>query len=269
MFSRICVFLLCAAAAFGANIRLYLKDGTYQVAREYQVQQDRVRYYSTERDQWEEIPLEMVDLNRTKKEAAAADAAVVAERKADAEEDAAERAEVKQVQEIPDAPGVYYIDGDKLDAIKIAESKIVNNTKRNVLKILSPLPLVSGKQTIELDGEAAALRSGEKRPEFYFRLSNDEAFGIVRLTPKKGARVVEEVETIPVSKDVVEHRKEIDTFKKQIADELFKIWPEKDLDPGEYALVEYTEGKVNLQVWDFGVGAAAAQSGSDPPKKRK
>ena len=36
--------------------------------------------------------------------------------------------------------------------------------------------------------------------------------------------------------------KEIETFKKQEGDNVYKIWPEKDLEPGEYALVEYTEG---------------------------
>ncbi len=52
-----------------------------------------------------------------------------------------------------------------------------------------------------------------------------------------------------------------------IADQLFKIWPEKDLEPGEYAVVEYTEGKVNPQIWDFGIGAASGAN--DTPKKRK
>jgi len=35
---------------------------------------------------------------------------------------------------------------------------------------------------------------------------------------------------------------------------LFKIWPEKPLEPGEYALLQYTESKVDPQVWDFSVG---------------
>ena len=46
-----------AALVFGQSERLYLKDGEYQLVREYQIQKDRVRYYSTERSQWEEIPL--------------------------------------------------------------------------------------------------------------------------------------------------------------------------------------------------------------------
>jgi hypothetical protein len=46
-----------------------------------------------------------------------------------------------------------------------------------------------------------------------------------------------------------------------VGDLLFKIWPEEALEPGEYALIEYTpvemsDKSVNLQVFDFSVGAA-------------
>jgi hypothetical protein len=67
---RLPVLLLLALSAFGATMRLYMKDGTYQLVREYQVLQDRVKYLSAERGEWEEIPLDLVDLNHTKKEAA-------------------------------------------------------------------------------------------------------------------------------------------------------------------------------------------------------
>lgn len=254
MFRRISILLLLATAAFGATIRLYLKDGTFQSAREYQVLQDRVKYFSSEREEWEEIPLELVDLARTKKEAADRETSLKAEEKEQAVEDAAELAEVKEVQRIPAAPGVYYIHGDKLDPIKVAESKIVNNKRRSILKALSPIPLVTGKQTLELDGDSADTKVAEKRPEFYFRLSDEERFGIIKLTPtKKGGRVVENLDIIPVTKEVEEKREDIATFKKQVGDLLFKIWPEQDLSPGQYALIEYTEGKLNLQVWDFAV----------------
>jgi hypothetical protein len=46
---------------------------------------------------------------------------------------------------------------------------------------------------------------------------------------------------------------------------LFKIWPEKDLEPGEYALIEHTDAKLSLQVWDFGVGEGTPA----PPEKKK
>lgn len=265
MWSRFFLLLIFAAAAFGATIKLYLRDGTYQLAREYEVKQDRVRYYSTEREEWEEIPLELVDLDRTKKEIAAREADIKADQKAQAEEDAAINADAKEVEKVPQSDGVYYIHGSDLQPIKEAESKLVGDKKRTVLQVLSPIPAITGRRTVELDGEASELRIDEKRPEFYIRLSADERFGIIKLTPKKGYRVVETIEVIPVSKEVQEKHDDVATFRKQEGDALFKIWPENDLDPGEYALVQYTENKINMQVWDFGVGPSPA----DSPKKRK
>jgi hypothetical protein len=267
MFARFFLLALFTVTAFGATIRLYLKDGTYQMAREYEVKQDRVRYYSTERGEWEEIPLDMVDLKRTKEEVDAREAELKTEVKEEAAEDAALREEEKKVSVIPNEPGVYYIHGDKLEAIKVAESKIVKDKKRNVLKIMSPLPMITGKQTVELDGESASKRIDEKRPEFYFRLSEDEQLAIVKLTPRKGSRIVENLEVVPITNEVVEQPVAVASFKKMIADELFKIWPEKEMEPGEYAIIEYTPGKVNPQIWDFGIGPAAAAS--ETPKKRK
>ena len=260
MVSRFAIVLLFAAAALGATVRLYLKDGTYQLAGEYKVQTDRVSYYSTERGEWEEIPLELVDLDRTKKESAERESDIKAEAKTQSEEDAALRAEQQEVERIPVEPGVYLIHGDKLDPLKQAESKIVNNQRRNVLKVLSPIPLVSGKSTVEVDGEAAVFRVKQDRPEFYFRLSKDEQFAIIKLTPKKSthSRIVENVTIVPVSKELVEEQKPVATFKKQIADMLFKIWPEQPMEAGEYAVVEYMpveleDRSINVQIWDFGV----------------
>jgi hypothetical protein len=248
------LFLMVAAVAFGGTVRLYLKDGTYQLATEYKVVKDRVSYFSAERSEWEELPLALVDLDRTKKEAVQRDAEIQAEAKAQTEEDAAERQARKQVEQIPADPGVYYIHNDKLEPIKVAESKLVNDKKRSILKALSPVPLVAGKSTLEIEGESSSREISEKRPEFFFRLSTFERFGLVKLTPtKKGARVVENIALIPVSKEIAQTFLEVKTFKKQEGDNVYKIWPEEDLAPGEYALVEYTEGleSINTQVWDF------------------
>lgn len=254
MFLRVLVLLMIAVAAYGENFRLYLKDGTFQLTSEYKIVQDRVSYLSAERGEWEELPLEMVDLDRTKKERVQHEADLKADAKAQAQEDAAERSAVKQVEQIPPEPGVYYIHNDNLEPIKVAESKLVNNKRRSVLKALSPIPMVSGKSTLEIDGDTAPKAISEKRPEFFFRLSEFERFAIIKITPtKKDSRVVEDINIVPVSREIEQKMHEIDTFRKQEGDNVYKIWPQQDLEPGEYAVVEYTDGldHINTQVWDF------------------
>ena len=81
----IALFVL-TLAAFAANIKLYLKDGGFHLVREYQVQTDRVRYYSVERSQWEEMPLDLVDLMRTESELAERQAHLAEETKVVAQE---------------------------------------------------------------------------------------------------------------------------------------------------------------------------------------
>ncbi len=162
-------------------------------------------------------------------------------------------------------PGAYWIHDDKFEPLKLADSKVVNNKGRNLLKVLSPVPLVPGKSTVELDGVASTMRIADTRPEFYFRLADIQSLAIIKLTPKKAIRLVENVSIIPVSNEMIEDRQIIPTFKKSSGELLFKIWPEKALEPGEYALIQYEEGKVNLQVWDFAIVGQVP----DLPAKKK
>lgn len=253
---RVLVLLLMAVTLFGENVRLYLKDGTYQLVREYQVLPDRVKYLSAERGEWEEIPLDMVDLNRTKQEVASHEEQLKQEAKADSDEEAALREEKQAASYVPDDPGAYYVHGDKLEPVKEAEINVSNSKKRTILKILSPIPTVSGKNTVELANAASQFRVEGDRPEFYFRLHGVNGFAIIKLTPKKDARLVETVTIQAVTNERTEQRDMVATFTKQSGDQLYKIWPEKPLEPGEYALIEYGVEQDYLEVWDFGVGPA-------------
>jgi hypothetical protein len=68
---------------------------------------------------------------------------------------------------------------------------------------------------------------------------------------KKKSRIVETVQVIPVSKELFEERKELEIFRQQLGEGLYKMWPQADLSVGEYAWLEFTEGKANPQIWDF------------------
>jgi len=236
-----------------ANLRLYLKDGTNQIVREYQVQQDRVHYYSIERSDWEDIPLELVDLKRTEAEIGAKKAAVEEEVKAVAAEEKVVQEQKREVMKIPQDAGVYQlIDGKELRILQLAESKVRNNKRRSVLKALSPIPMVTGKATMEVDNPHASYFVETSTPEFYIQLATDEQFGIIRLTPKDDYRIAEKVTIMPVTKEMVEEPEEVEIFRIAPAPNgLYKIWPQKPLEPGEYAVVEGTPGKMNMQIWDF------------------
>src|SRR5262249_36603728 len=90
------------------------------------------------------------------------------------------------------------------------------------------------------------------RPEFYFQLDKQESFGLIKLTPGKNIRIAERVEIMPISKEIAETREAVPIFTKQLpGDNFYKVWPHENLPPGEYALIEYLDGKVELRLWDF------------------
>jgi hypothetical protein len=60
--------------------------------------------------------------------------------------------------------------------------------------------------------------------------------------------------------------------RTEIAPGLFKLTLKAPLDPGEYALAELIQAKLNFEVWDFGVEGAPARVPTDsgePPKIRR
>jgi hypothetical protein len=254
---RILVILALAVVAWGANIKLYLKEGGFQLVREYEVKADRVRYYSIERSGWEEIPLELVDLKRTESEASERKEQMAKDIQALEEDEKAAKELEKEVMRIPQDPGVYWRDGNETKILKRAESTVHTNKGRSVLKAVSPVPLITGKATLEIDGAHSLNILTNPEQEFYIQLSEPERFGIIQLTPKGQVRIVENLTTLPVVNEVVEERKEVAIFEKELTpDGLYRIWPREPMPAGEYAVVQFTEGKVNPQIWDFAVKPA-------------
>ena len=174
------------------------------------------------------------------------------------------REHANEVAKVPQGPGVHLVVGDKIQTLKAAESEIHTNKGRSILKAVAPVPIVSGKATLEIKGEQSATKVTSDRPEFYISLSAEERFGIIRLKPAKGVRIVERLTILPVVKETVEEQDHVEIFRQQVDDGLYTIWPTKPIEPGEYAVVEYTEGKVNMQVWDFAYDPRGA---ADSPAK--
>jgi hypothetical protein len=254
---KVCFVLLALAVlAWAANVKLYLTDGTYHLVREYQVQTDRVRFYSVERSEWEEIPLEMVDLKRTKTETEEREKSLEKEEKIVAEESAAEAEVRKEASRIPQEPGAYWMDGKETKTLKAGEVAVHSNKGRTVLQKLSPIPAVTGKATLEMTGAHAETVFTDPEQEFYVQLAGTEAFGIARLTTKGNVRIVENLTYHPLDKDLVyEERTMVDYLHRQLGDGLYKIWPKDPMPPGEYAIVLYTDGKVDIESYDFAIKA--------------
>ena len=108
----------------GRNHRLILKDGSYQMVRDYQIVGERVRYLSQERGEWEELPADLVDWDATKRwEQEHADLvkedtspAMVEAEEIDKEEtdergeQSARMPKVAEGLELPDEDGVFVLD---------------------------------------------------------------------------------------------------------------------------------------------------------------
>ncbi len=257
------LFFLAAVLMLGETFKLYLKDGDYHLVREYQLLGDRIRYYSTERGEWEEIPKELVDLDKTENQRKAKDQEVAKETRAQDEEEQAERELRHEIEAIPMDVGAYYGPPGQPKALKSADYQVITDKKRKTLQVLSPVPLVPGKASVVIKGEHSAFVINEERPAFYLRLQKEERFGIIRLSPKKNVRVVEDIALMPVTKQALEERKQMDTFDQQLGNGLYKVWPEKPLTPGEYALMEYADtgesDDIQLLIWDFAVQGSGSK----------
>lgn len=271
--------------------RLILKDGSYELIRQYEVQGDRVRYFSTERHQWEALPAALIDWPATE-----AFAGRSANEASDRMQEALDKAARERSEEearmpriapgirIPAPNGVFllnvYREQPELVPLIQSGADVNKNMTRNILRGMLN-PVAGSRHTVELKGPRARTQAHVPTPEIYFFVDpTDAAAGytsatarehlrLVRCEKKKNDRVVVAF-NIAVYGKVTQKAQYVETLVEPVSEYWVKIAPAHPLPPGEYALVEWdARGSVNQFVWDFGVdplapaNAAVRRGGAD------
>jgi hypothetical protein len=251
--------------------KLILMDGSFQLAREYTVEGDRVRYWSVERSQWEEIPTTLVDWDATHKaeaEQASRDAELKAKIHASQvaqltkDIDVDRSLEIKPGLFLPDAAGFYALDRNKLvREMKQSTAEIKLSTGREVEKIMSGVALIPDKKTMDIPGERAAMRLTTAEPEFFMRPadSREPRFRLLRAQVKGGRRVIDSI-SIHFTGQETHNATEIEVQTWTPATGVFRYTVDQRLEPGEYAFVEMTDQGVSGYVWDFGIDLPGAKA---------
>jgi hypothetical protein len=270
--------------------RLILKDGSYQAVTKWEIKGDRVRYYSSEREDWEELPNALVDWPATEKyekdraAGASAPEAVQLDKEIEHDRDLEEAKlpEVAPGLRLPESSGVYLLDTfqgqPQIVEVQQAEGDINRNTKGNIFRGAIN-PIAGLKQTIELDGTHAAVQAHVEVPAFYLKPDDQgnpdppaqpqqpqqpqqaivpfDRFRIVRTEIKNGKRIVGDVKR-QVTGKISQEQHLVKTTITNVAGGWLKLTPIESLAPGEYAIVEMMgkEG-MNLYVWDFGINPKA------------
>lgn len=180
------------AAGLKHNHRLILKDGSYQVVREYKVAGDRVKYMSLERGgDWEELPYDMVDWDATNKwekthsgpyESSETASPAMKEAAEIDKEEAAERnemmarmPEVAKGLELPDQDGVFALDTYQgtPELVEMPASDLsLNQKNRKGLATLNPM--AAQKATVELTGAHAKVHLHVNDPAIYLSLEGQD-----------------------------------------------------------------------------------------------
>jgi hypothetical protein len=268
--------------------KLVLKDGSFHIVRSYQRSADRVRYFSLERGEWEEIPAAMVDWEATQKaedETAKQSAALV--EKLHRQELAGKIAAPLDVDAslqvgngifLPPGEGMFAIEGHSVKRLEQAGAEVRNDKKQIFKQIISPVPIVPSKQNVEIPGSKAKLRISSANPEFYLREAPPDPD---RVTPiQKSSRPGEEGPEVELLHATVKgHKRRLESMKSlfgidlgaqqklvsmqrwDVAPNVFRFTLSEPLPPGEYALAEVLPDGINLYVWDFGVDGPAPAGG--------
>lgn len=178
--------LLPAAQAQELAKRLILKDGSYQLATKWEIKGERLRYYSAEREEWEEVPNSMVDWKATEKfekdraigkpapEAVELDKELEAERKVEE----ARTPEVAPALRLPDNTGGMILldtfqNQAQLIELQQVSGEVNRNLKGNILRSAIN-PIASSKQNIELMGPHAKVQVHATLPAVYVNVAQQD-----------------------------------------------------------------------------------------------
>lgn len=178
-----------AIPGMGRNHRLILKDGSYQMARDYQIVGDRVRFLSQERGDWEELPADLVDWDATRKwekehsdltEEDTSPAMKEAEEldKEESDERNDQKARMPEVAtglELPDQDGVFVLDTyhGTPELVELTPKDLSLNAKaRHGIGILNPL--ATQRASLELEGPHAKVHLHVNDPAIYLSLPVDD-----------------------------------------------------------------------------------------------
>jgi hypothetical protein len=261
-----------AAPALPRGKKLMLKDGTFQLVREYQVEGDRVRYYSIDQMGWEEIPESMVDWDATKKmgmEEAKRNVDLIAKARVTDSARHAEPLDVDASIEIapkvflPAAAGLFEFDGKAIYPLAPADPDIKFSMTQRVKQVLVPIPIVPSRHTVSLDGPRAKFRMRSGEVEFYMRTADahEPNLELIRAKVHGDKRLVENLDELFNQKQA-SGRILMPLLRWEVAKGVYRFTLYQNLEPGEYAVAEALEsGGTNVYLWDFGVDPAA-----QPPK---
>lgn len=260
--------------------KLVLKDGSFQLVREYQRNGDRVKYLSSERGDWEEIPASLVDWDATAKAEAASTAANDALLKKVRQQEEQQRREMPMDVDasLPVAPGIFLPPGEGLFAVEgksvtqldQVSAEIRTDKKQRLKQVLSPVPIVPSKRNVEIAGAKAVRRINSERPEFYLREAPPDPdrvtpiqassrpgetgpeIELVRLTVKGGKREIESIRSL-FGQQIAEDRNVVSIQRWDVAKDVYRFTLGEALPAGEYAFAQILPDGINLYVWDFGV----------------
>lgn len=165
--------------------RLILKDGSYQLATQWEMKGDRVRYLSAERNDWEELPKDLVDWDATDKfakdrAAGVPDAeAVKLDKELEAEEAEAQARTplVAPGLHLPEEGSVLLLDTfqNQPELIELEQNagELNRNRTHNILRAAA-IPIASSKQTIELPQAHATTQSHVTLPSIYVNVETQQ-----------------------------------------------------------------------------------------------